>query len=225
MEILQRQTELAKSRIKLDYLSLKRVLDCLIALALIILSSPFMLVIALAIKLFSPGPALFRQTRIGKDGQPFVMWKFRTMRYEAAQDLHRDYVRDLILNNHSPQSLGVKTLKLDSDPRITGLGKILRRFSLDELPQLFNVLRGEMSIVGPRPSLPYELELYQDWHKERLYVLPGITGLWQVTARNQVCFDDQVRIDLDYIQQMCLWLDLKIMLHTPFEMIKGKGGG
>jgi lipopolysaccharide/colanic/teichoic acid biosynthesis glycosyltransferase len=147
------------------------------------------------------------------------------MRLENAPDIHREYVRKLILENSDPQSLGKKSLKLESDPRITGLGKVMRKLSIDELPQLFNVLRGEMSIVGPRPSLPYEYELFKEWHKQRVLVLPGITGLWQVTARNKVRFDDQVRIDLDYIQHMNLWLDLKIVLMTPYEMIKGKGGG
>jgi len=208
-----------------DYISLKRVLDFFAALVLVILFGPLMLAIALAIKLFSPGPILYRQTRIGKDGKPFKMLKFRSMRLENAPDIHREYVRDMIQNNRDPRSLGKDTLKLESDPRITGLGKYMRRLSIDELPQFFNVLRGEMSLVGPRPSLPYEYEVYKDWHKKRVLVLPGITGLWQVTARNQVSFDDQVRLDLAYIKYMSLWMDIKIIIKTPFEMIRGKGGG
>jgi lipopolysaccharide/colanic/teichoic acid biosynthesis glycosyltransferase len=116
-------------------------------------------------------------------------------------------------------------LKMGADPRITGMGKYLRKLSLDELPQFFNVLKGQMSIVGPRPPLPYEYEIYEEWHKRRLAVLPGITGLWQVTSHNTVTFDEMVRIDLGYIKSMNLWLDLKIILMTPIEMIRGKGAG
>lgn len=222
---LNRKMENQHIAVNEDYLFIKRVFDILGALVLIVIFGPLMLIIALAIKIFSPGPILYRQTRVGKDGEPFEMLKFRSMRLENAPDIHREYVRKLILENSDPQSLGKKSLKLESDPRITGLGKVMRKLSIDELPQLFNVLRGEMSIVGPRPSLPYEYELFKEWHKQRVLVLPGITGLWQVTARNKVRFDDQVRIDLDYIQHMNLWLDLKIVLMTPYEMIKGKGGG
>jgi lipopolysaccharide/colanic/teichoic acid biosynthesis glycosyltransferase len=114
---------------------------------------------------------------------------------------------------------------MKNDSRITGIGRLLRKWGLDELPQFFDVLRGEMSLIGPRPPLPYEYELYDDWHKQRLQVLPGITGLWQVKAHNQVSFEDMVRLDLQYIATMSLWLDLKIMLLTPWEMMRGKGGG
>jgi len=217
--------EFQKIEAEKAYLVLKRALDVFIALLLLIIFGPLMLAIVLAIRLFSPGPILYKQTRIGKNGKPFKMLKFRSMRLENAPDIHREYVIDLILNNHDPKSLGKDTLKLESDPRITGLGKYLRKWSIDELPQFFNVLKGEMSMVGPRPSLPYEYEVYKDWHKKRVLVLPGITGLWQVTARNLVSFDEQVRIDLAYIQNMNLWLDIKILLMTPYEMIIGKGSG
>lgn len=129
----------------------------------------------------------------------------------------------MIQKNLSPEDLGKENLKLEADPRITGLGKVLRNFGLDELPQLINVIKGEMSIVGPRPSLQYEFDVYEEWHKKRLAVLPGITGLWQVTAHNSVPFNEMVQIDLNYIQKASLWLDLKIMLLTPVEMLRKKG--
>ena len=153
------------------------------------------------------------------------MLKFRSMQVKNDPELHRAYVQKLIRENTQPGARGKSNLKMLGDPRITGLGKYLRKFSLDELPQFFNVLRGEMSMVGPRPSLPYEYEVYKEWHKQRLMVLPGITGLWQAMARNTVSFDDMVRIDIEYIQSMNLWLDLKIMFLTPIVMIRGKGAG
>jgi lipopolysaccharide/colanic/teichoic acid biosynthesis glycosyltransferase len=145
------------------------------------------------------------------------------MRVNADSSLHREYMQQLIQKNISPAELGKRTLKLDdTDPRITNMGKIIRSSGLDELPQLINVLRGEMSIVGPRPPIPYEVELYQTWHMQRLSVLPGITGVWQVTAHNLVPFNEMVRIDIDYIQKANLWLDLKVMLLTPVEMLRKK---
>jgi lipopolysaccharide/colanic/teichoic acid biosynthesis glycosyltransferase len=204
---------------------LKRLLETVIAIGLLIFFSPLMLVIALGIRMFSPGPVLYRQIRIGRNGVPFAMLKFRSMKLENAPDLHREYVQRLIRENIDPKDLGSESLKLKSDPRITGMGKILRKFSLDELPQLFNVVSGEMSLVGPRPPLPYEMEVYEEWHMLRLIVRPGITGLWQVIAHNTCSFDDMVRLDLTYIKTMSLWNDLKIMILTPIEMIKGKGSG
>jgi len=208
-----------------DYLSRKRGLDVLAACILLILFGPIMLLIALGIKLHSPGPILYRQKRIGKDGVPFDMLKFRSMRDGAPSAPHREHVQRLMRENIRPRDLGSATLKLRNDSRITGLGRILRGLSLDELPQFLNVLRGEMSLVGPRPPLPYEYELYTDWAKQRLRVPPGITGLWQVTGRNQVSFEEMVRIDLAYIRQMNALLDLSIVARTPFEMLRGKGGG
>ena len=202
---------------------LKPVLDYFIAIILLILASPMFLIFAIGIKLYSLGPVFYYQKRIGKDGKPFRMIKFRSMRVNADTTPHKEYVQSLIRQNTRPRDLGKDTLKLEADPRITGLGKILRSFGLDELPQLINVLKGEMSIVGPRPSLDYELEVYEDWHKNRLAVLPGITGVWQVTAHNAVSFNEMVQIDLDYIQKASLWLDLKVMLLTPIEMLKKKG--
>jgi lipopolysaccharide/colanic/teichoic acid biosynthesis glycosyltransferase len=201
----------------------KPILDFLIAAVLLLIASPLFLIFCLSIKLHSPGPVFFYQERIGKDGRLFRMIKFRSMRVNADSSLHREYMQQLIQKNISPAELGKRTLKLDdTDPRITGMGKILRSSGLDELPQLINVLRGEMSIVGPRPPIPYEVELYETWHMQRLSVLPGITGLWQVTAHNLVPFNEMVRIDIDYIQKANLWLDLKVMLLTPMEMLRKK---
>jgi lipopolysaccharide/colanic/teichoic acid biosynthesis glycosyltransferase len=201
----------------------KRVLDVVVSSILLLITAPLWILIALGIKLHSQGPVLYRQQRIGKNGVPFDMLKFRSMRVNADPNVHKEHVQSLIANNTSPENLGVSNLKLKSDPRITGLGKILRSFGLDEMPQLINVLRGEMSIVGPRPPLSYEYELYSTWHKRRLFVSPGITGLWQVTAHNQVTFNRMVEIDLDYIMKTNLWMDLKIMILTPFEMIRRRG--
>jgi len=207
------------------YGELKRSIDVVVALFLLLLFGPLILVLAVAIRLHSPGPVLYRQQRIGKDGKPFFMLKFRSMRENSDTQVHREHVQRLMRENVGPGEGGAKSLKMGSDPRITGLGKILRKLSLDELPQLINVLRGEMSLVGPRPPMPYEYELYNDWHKLRLQVLPGITGLWQVTARNQVSFEEMVQLDLYYIEHMSLWLDLKIMIKTPLEMLSGIGAG
>ena len=207
------------------YLPMKRVLDVCLAMFSILLFGALMLAIALGIRISSPGPIFYRQKRIGKDSIPFDMLKFRSMQVKNNPDLHREHVQKLIKQNMHPLDLGKNSLKMTGDPRITGVGKYLRKFSLDELPQFFNVLKGEMSIVGPRPSLPYEYEVYEEWHKQRLIVLPGITGLWQVTARNTIPFNEMVCIDLNYIQSMNLWLDLKIIILTPIEMIRGKGAG
>lgn len=208
-----------------NYIFVKRMLDFVLALfAITVLGLP-MLVIAIGIRISSPGPIFYRQKRIGKNGKPFAMLKFRSMQVQNDPDLHKQYVQKLIRENTAPSALGKNSLKIVGDPRITGMGKYLRKFSLDELPQFFNVLKGEMSVVGPRPSLPYEVEVYEEWHKQRLNILPGITGLWQVTARNTVAFDEMVRIDLEYMQSMNLWLDLKIIILTPIEMILGKGAG
>jgi lipopolysaccharide/colanic/teichoic acid biosynthesis glycosyltransferase len=208
-----------------NYLHFKRILDILVALGMLLVFGPLMLLIALGIRISSPGPIFYRQTRIGKDGKPFKMLKFRSMQVTNNPDLHREYVQKLIRENVDPARTGKSSLKIVGDPRITGLGKYLRKFSLDELPQIFNVLRAEMSIVGPRPPLPYEYEVYREWHKQRLAILPGITGLWQATAHNIVSFDEMVKIDIQYIQATNLWLDIKLMFLTPIEMIRGKGSG
>jgi lipopolysaccharide/colanic/teichoic acid biosynthesis glycosyltransferase len=207
------------------YVRLKRIVD--IAFTLLVLPAlvVILLLITIAIKLYSPGPVFYRQQRIGKNGKPFIMLKFRSMHIGNNSQPHREFMQRIIRENLRPEDLGLKVMKLPADPRITRPGKLLRLLSLDELPQFINVLRGEMSIVGPRPPLPYEVELYDEWHKRRFDVLPGITGLWQVMAHNQVSFDEMVRIDLKYIESMSFWLDLKLIVLTPLEMFRGKGGG
>jgi len=203
----------------------KRIFDTLAATIGLILLSPMLLFVAIAIKLDSPGPVFYRQARVGENGRLFTMLKFRSMKIGNDASVHKQYVAKLIQENLSADQLGGKSLKLENDPRITRVGKIIRKTSIDELPQLFNVLRGEMSLVGPRPAIPYEVELYQDWHKRRFDAIPGITGFWQVKGRNLVSFDEMVRMDIEYIEKQSLWLDIKILLQTPLAVFTGKGAG
>jgi exopolysaccharide biosynthesis polyprenyl glycosylphosphotransferase len=206
----------------------KRVFDTAAVLIGLVLVAPLLVILAILIKLDSPGPVFYRQPRIGENGRPFVMLKFRSMRVNVSAALHQAHVARLIQENLIVEQLngnGSGTLKLENDPRVTRIGNFIRKTSLDELPQLFNVLRGEMSLVGPRPPLAYEVELYKDWHKRRLEAIPGITGLWQVKGRNRVSFDEMVRMDLQYIRQQSFWLDLKILLQTPWAVITGRGAG
>lgn len=205
---------------------IKRAFDTTVATMSVLLVAPLMLLIAGLVKWTSAGPILYRQQRIGEGGRAFVMYKFRTMLQDNDPSVHVEHVSRLIRENVDPTELGGrKTLKLKSDLRVTLLGRILRKTSLDELPQLFNVLKGEMSLVGPRPSLAYEVTLFKDWHKHRFEILPGITGLWQVKGRNRVSFDEMVRMDVEYIQKQSVWLDIKILVQTPFAMLFGRGGG
>ena len=196
----------------------KRVFDVLLTLAgLLVLAIP-MLVIALIIKLTSSGKVLYKQTRIGKDCQPFVFYKFRTMLEGADDTIHKDFATRFI--GGSPKGLK----KMTDDPRVTRVGRFLRRTSLDELPQLFNVLTGEMSLVGPRPCMPYELDQYEEWHRRRLSIKPGCTGLWQVAGRSAVDFNDMVILDLFYIDNMSPLFDLRIIFKTLPVMLLAKGG-
>lgn len=207
---------------RIGYRRIKRILDILVSITILTLLSPLLLFLAVGIKVHSPGPVIYRQKRVGKNGKVFEMLKFRSMRDGNDPNVHKQHVQSLIQNNIDPQQLGQQSLKMAVDPRITGLGRFMRKLGLDELPQFFNVLKGEMSIVGPRPPLPYEVEVYTNWHKQRLAALPGITGIWQVMAHNKVSFEEMVHMDLDYIRQMSLGLDLKIMALTPIEMLKAK---
>jgi lipopolysaccharide/colanic/teichoic acid biosynthesis glycosyltransferase len=204
---------------------LKRCFDVTFAMLLILAVSLLLVLIAIAIKLDSPGPVLFRQERVGQYGRLFTVLKFRSMYTQNDHSVHKDFVMKLIRNEAQPaDGDGAGVYKLTNDRRITPIGKWLRRLSLDELPQIINVLMGDMSLVGPRPAIPYELAAYQTWHRRRiLEAKPGITGLWQVTSRSTVKFDEMVRLDLRYATSWSLWLDLKILLMTPAAVIKGSG--
>jgi lipopolysaccharide/colanic/teichoic acid biosynthesis glycosyltransferase len=205
----------------------KRAVDIIGSLVGLLLCAPVFLATALAIKLTSKGPVLFRQQRIGQFGTPFEFLKFRSMYLGNDSKIHREYVRQLISGKAERQTSDGDTngvYKLTRDPRITRVGAFLRKTSLDELPQLYNVLRGEMSLVGPRPAIPYEVQAYEIWHRRRvLEAKPGITGLWQVSGRSRVRFDDMVRLDVRYAMQRSFWLDMKILLQTPRAVIMGDG--
>ena len=237
------------------YYAIKRVMDLLVATVLLVLASPIMLVVAIAIVVYSPGPIFFIQERVGAkrntkgksttwEPVTFRCFKFRTMKQNADPSVHRQYVQALITQNEEQmaaakekargqrdtarqtsarQGAGNEPRKLTDDTRIIRPGHIIRKLSLDELPQLFNVLRGDMSLIGPRPAIPYELEVYKPWHKLRLQAQPGITGLQQVKARSTRDFDEQVKFDIEYIEHQSLRLDLEIALQTPLAIIFGKG--
>ncbi len=209
---------------KLDDIA-RRCLDILVTLlALLLLALP-MISIAVLIKLTSRGPTLFKQTRVGKDGREFIFLKFRTMVQNCNQDLHEEYVTHLIENRAEKYEMkGVQCFKLVNDSRVTPLGKFLRKTSLDELPQLINVLKGEMSLVGPRPHPKYEAEKYKTWHLRRiLEAKPGITGLWQVNGRSSTTYDGMVRLDLKYVETQSLWLNILILVRTVKAVLSMKG--
>jgi exopolysaccharide biosynthesis polyprenyl glycosylphosphotransferase len=205
---------------------LKRLIDVVGALVLLVLTAPLALVIALLIKRSSSGPVLFVQERLGRNGVPFLFYKFRTMKHNSSDTIHRQFAAMFINGDEANcrrANGGSRAFKMKRDPRVTGIGLWLRRTSLDELPQLLNVLKGEMSLVGPRPPIAYEIENYQHWHLERLRVTPGITGLWQVSGRSSVSFDEMVRLDLHYINNWSLPLDIRIILKTLPVVLKGTG--
>jgi exopolysaccharide biosynthesis polyprenyl glycosylphosphotransferase len=203
---------------------LKRACDVVLGVFALVVLAPLWSVVALLIKLDSPGPVFYRQERVGMDGRIFLFLKFRTMLTGADDREHREYQRRYI-EGRPDTNLGDSqrpVYKLHQDPRVTRTGRWLRRTSLDELPQLLNVLRGDMSVVGPRPPIPYEVESYALWHRKRLDMKPGMTGLWQVSGRNRLSFDEMVRLDLFYIENWSLWLDLKIMLRTLPVLLRGE---
>ena len=200
----------------------KRGLDVIAATALLVISSPLWLVAAALISASSRGPVFFRQERLGAGGQPFTCLKFRTMRHGASDEAHRSLISRML--NPEPDASDTATeYKLTGDARIVHATRWLRTTSLDELPQLINVLRGEMSIVGPRPPLPYEVERYAEWQYERLDVKPGITGLWQVSGRNRLSYNEMCALDVRYVREWSLMLDLKIMASTPWVMFVDHG--
>ncbi len=222
------------------YFILKRLMDITGALVALLIAAVPMLIVALAVKLDSPGPIIFRQQRVGArrrrvgdrevwDVYTFTFYKFRSMTHNADQNVHREYIKALMHNDQAKLAAlngeGEKngTHKLVNDRRVTRVGRFIRRTSLDELPQLFNVLKGDISLVGPRPPIPYEVEEYDNWQHLRLATKPGVTGWWQVTARSSADFDEMVKLDIWYIQHQSLWLDLQILAKTPKAILGGKG--
>lgn len=204
----------------------KRVMDIAVSIAMLILCAPVFLAIALAIKLTSKGPVLFKQERVGQHGLRFGFLKFRSMKCGNNPRIHQEYVQRFIAGEVAPSNAPDKqkaVYKIQDDPRVTRVGRFLRKTSLDELPQFINVLKGEMSLVGPRPPIPYEVEAYQSWHRRRMLVKPGITGLWQVNGRSRTTFDDMVRLDLRYARTWSPWLDCKILLRTPRAIFSREG--
>ena len=210
----------------LNYL-VKRTFDVVCASLILVVAMPIIALAALAILIDDGRPIFFRQQRIGAQGRRFEMLKLRTMKTAAADSVHRQYVERWISDGHSAAAgangNGGKVFKLANDSRVTRVGRILRKFSLDELPQIINVVRGDMSLIGPRPALPYEVEHYQDWHRRRLEGLPGITGLWQVSGRNQISFDEMVKLDVQYLEDWSLTTDIGILFRTIPVLLRGEG--
>ncbi len=208
-----------------NYCLSKRANDLIIATILVIIFLPIFIMVGLLIKIFSKGPVFFKQKRIGYKGKEFIMYKFRSMNINSEDTIHREYTKDWINNtnksNHYTANGPVK--KIVKDYRIIPyVGTFIRKTSLDELPQLFNVIKGDMSLVGPRPGLDYEVKEYREWHKLRLNGVPGITGLWQVSGRNNLSFDEMVKLDIHYINNYSLWYDIRIIFKTPLVMLFGK---
>jgi undecaprenyl-phosphate galactose phosphotransferase len=205
------------------YNKVKHTFDAIIGLLLFIIMLPVVVIIAIAIKVDTKGPVFYRPQVVGKNGTLFNMFKFRTMLVDSDPGVHQAYVTKLIQGEIGESGTDDQTLKITNDPRITRVGKFLRRLSLDELPQILNVVKGEMSLVGPRPCLMYEYELYQDWHKKRTKVRPGITGLWQVSGRSNVTFDDMILLDLYYVYNRSFLMDFNTLYETVFVVLQRKG--
>jgi lipopolysaccharide/colanic/teichoic acid biosynthesis glycosyltransferase len=201
-----------------------RALDVTIAALLLVALFPILLIVALIVRLDSPGPAVFRQRRLGLGARAFTVNKFRTMYAETSAEPHREYVVGLISGSEGATGQGERPLyKLSADPRVTRLGGFLRKWSIDELPQVWNVLRGEMSLVGPRPALPYEVEHYASEWFQRFEVKPGLTGLWQVSGRSELSFTDMLDLDCEYAQRRSFWMNLRILAKTARVVLEGRG--
>lgn len=207
-------------------LAIKRCIDVVGSAAALLFLSPVFAAVAAAIKLSSKGPVFFKQQRLGQYGKPFTLLKFRSMRTDCDAKIHQQYVEQFIAGevDGSTEVAAKPVFKIQKDPRVTSIGKFIRKTSLDEVPQFWNVLRGDMSLVGPRPPVAYEFRAYEVWHRRRvLEIQPGITGLWQVEGRSRTRFDDMVRLDLKYARSWSIWLDIKILAQTPAAVIQGEG--
>jgi lipopolysaccharide/colanic/teichoic acid biosynthesis glycosyltransferase len=204
---------------------IKQALDFILTSLILITFSPWLFLIMLAIKIGSPGPVFYKQIRLGEKGKPFSFYKFRSMYVNTDDAKHRSYVKKLIKagNPYVIDENGKPLFKISDDERVTRVGRLIRKYSVDEFPQLLNVLKGEMSLVGPRPPLPHEYRDYRDWHKKRLDGIPGITGLWQVSGKDRISFEEMVKLDIHYLKNWSLWLDIKIILRTIPVMLKGEG--
>jgi lipopolysaccharide/colanic/teichoic acid biosynthesis glycosyltransferase len=202
-----------------------RAIDLTVATLVLVIVAPLMAVVAFAIRITSPGPAFFRQVRVGYHGQPFEVLKFRTMYLHCDDALHRDFVTRMLAGEDPRHSGPHGLFKLERDPRVTPIGRFLRRTSLDELPQLLNVLRGEMCLVGPRPALPWEVALYPPQYHQRFEVRPGITGLWQVEGRSRLRMQDALQLDVEYVNRRCVALNLYILARTLPVVLDGKEAG
>lgn len=206
------------------YFMLKRIMDVAIALALLALLAPVMAIVALAVALDTPGPVLFRQRRIGQNGMPFDMFKFRSMRHNADASVHRQAIKRFMEGERLNTSRTTDApFKLGADSRITRIGRFIRKTSLDELPQFWNIVTGEMSLVGPRPPIPYEVELYSQRAMLRLEGKPGLTGPWQVYGRGTVTFDEMIEMDIAYLDNRSIWYDLKLIALTAPAALRGRG--
>jgi len=205
---------------RLGYTVTKRSLDLVGAAVLVVLLAPLLALVGVLVRVGSSGPAFFRQTRVGRDGQPFTMVKFRTMKTGCSDVLHREYVERLLEDDAAAASPASAVFKLDDDPRLTSLGKLLRRTSIDELPQLFNVLRGDMSLVGPRPVLPWERELLRGEYDDRFSVPPGMTGLWQTSGRSTLTMRQALELDLQYVHRCGFLFDLRLLLLTVRTVLR-----
>lgn len=223
------------------YFASKRVVDFVLALVIAILLLPMMLIIGIIIRFGSPGPAIFTQKRVGAkrtivngeeiwETYSFTMYKFRSMHNKASSDRHQEFITAYIKNNKSQMdamNVGCDTTqssmyKLVNDPRVTNIGRFMRKTSLDELPQLWNVIRGDMSLVGPRPAIEYEVDMYESWHLKRLSAKPGLTGLWQIEGRSNTSFDEMVQLDINYVENQSMLLDLTIFALTPISVLFSK---